>query len=178
MLADIPMSLAVQSLRTIANLRAYNAIWRYLRSEPGYQLRFGNLEIPAVRAWPWDWVGIGRWWKFLVVLDGLNIGVGVIILERENAVCSIEVGLLPQYRSQGLGGRAGRLLISKCFTDFEARRVESTALSTNPASIKMRDWMIYEGTLKARYLIDGQEIDELIYAITRSEWEGRSRGTV
>jgi RimJ/RimL family protein N-acetyltransferase len=154
------------------NLVAYNSIWRFLRKESGYRQRFSNLGSPAMYGWPWDIARVGNWRKFVITLDGQeNIGVAAIALDRPNAVCCIELGLLPRFRGQGFGGTAGRLLIRKCFVEFAARRVESTALSTNPASINMRDWMRHEATLKARFLIDGQEVDELMYKIMRPEWE-------
>jgi RimJ/RimL family protein N-acetyltransferase len=153
-------------------LWAYNSIWSSLRRESGYKLRFSNLSSPAMYGWPWDVIGIGNWRKFMIALDWTeNIGVGAIALDRPNAVCCIELGLVPRFRGNGFGGVAGRLLIRKCFTEFAARRVEATALSTNVPSIKMRDWMRYEATLKGRFLIDGQEVDELMYTITRAEWE-------
>jgi len=69
------------------------------------------------------------------------------------------------------------LLLSKCFTQYGARLVESLALSTNLRSIGMVDWMTLEARLEAQYLIDGQEVDELIYKITKSDWELRRENT-
>jgi RimJ/RimL family protein N-acetyltransferase len=153
------------------NLWAYNSIWRALRREEGYSGRFSNLGTPALYGWPWDIIGVGDWRKFVITQDGLHVGVAAVVFDRRNAVCGIELGLLAQYRGQGLGSYAGRLLIRKCFVEFAARRVEATALSSNPASVKMHDWMLYEGTLKSRFLLDGLEVNELLYRILRPEWE-------
>jgi len=155
----------------LKNITTYNSICRMLRQEANYKFAFGNSVSPAMRGWPWDIWGSGNWRKFVITLDTTPMGFGAIFIDKPNAVCCIELGLLPQYRGQGYGGIAGRLLISKCFTKYGARLVESLALSTNLRSIGMVDWMTLEGTLKARYLIDGQEVDELIYKITKSEWE-------
>jgi RimJ/RimL family protein N-acetyltransferase len=154
------------------NLWAYNSIWRSLRRETGYRLRFGNAASPAVCGRPWDVFQVGNWRKFLIALEGgERIGVASVLLDKPNACCSIELGLLPQYRNQRFGSTAGRLLIRKCFVEFSARRVEGSALSTNPASVQMRDWMSHEGTMHSRFLIDGQEVHELIFGITRARWE-------
>lgn len=162
---------ALDPLRPM-NLWAYNSIWRSLKGEDGYGFRFGNMDTPAVYGWPWDVIGVGEWRKFTITLDrNKAIGVAAIALDKPNAVHCIQLGLLPQYRGQTFGRTAGRLLIRKCFIDFDARIVEGSALSTNPASINMRDWMSLEGTLKARLLIKGVEVDELLYRITRTEWQ-------
>ena len=157
----------------LKNMMAYNSICRLLRRESNYKFAFGNSVSSAMHAWLWDIWGPRDWHKFVITLDRAQIGFGAIFIDKPNAVCCIELGLLPQYRGQGYGGVAGRLLISKCFTEYGARLVESLALSTNLRSIGMVDWMTLEGRLEARYLIDGQEVDELIYKITRAEWELR-----
>ena len=157
----------------LKSLMAYNSICRTLRRESTFKFAFGNSVSPAMSAWPWDIWGSGYWRKFLITLDGTPIGFGAIFVDKPNAICCMELGLLPQYRGHGYGGIAGRLLISECFTKCGARLVESLALSTNSRSIGMVDWMTLEGRLEARYLIDGEEVDELIYKITKSEWELR-----
>jgi RimJ/RimL family protein N-acetyltransferase len=153
---------------------SYNSIWRELRHEVGYNRRFGNLSTPAMHAWLWDVIGVGNWRKFVISLDeDENIGVAAISLDKKNSVAFFVLGLLPQYRGKKFGTIAARLLLRRCFTEFGVRRVESSALSSNPASLNMQDWMIHEGTLSARFLIDGEQIDELLFRIMRAEWEDR-----
>lgn len=152
-------------------LWSYNAIWRKLRREKGSNLSFGHIASPAMRGWPWDAFKLGEWRKFVITLDLMKIGVGAIAIDKRNKVCCLELGLLPSFRGQGYGGIAGRQLISKCFTEYGARLVESFTLSTNLRSIGMVDWMTLEARLGARYLIDGQEVDVLVYKITKDEWE-------
>jgi RimJ/RimL family protein N-acetyltransferase len=166
----------IVSLR-LKNMMAYNSICRMLRRESDYKFAFGNSVSPAMHAWPWDTWGAGHWRKFIIGVDGTQAGFGAIFIDKPNVVCCIELGLLPQYRGMGYGGIAGRLLISKCFTEYGARLVESFALSTNLRSIGMVDWMTLEGRLQARHLIDGQEVDELIYKITKPEWAARQENT-
>ena len=47
-------------------------------------------------------------------------------------------------------------------------------LATNPASIEMQDGMVQEGVLRKRALVDGKEVDELMFAMLRWEWNARS----
>jgi RimJ/RimL family protein N-acetyltransferase len=154
------------------NLLAYNAIWRKLKQEDRYELRFGNHADPATIGWPWDVFQLGAWRKFVISLDELeSIGVAAAAIDFKNAICYIELGILPEFRRQRFGSAAGKLLIRKCFVEYGARRVEASALSTNAASVRMRDWTILEGVIKSRYIIAGQEVDELLYGITRDRWE-------
>jgi RimJ/RimL family protein N-acetyltransferase len=102
--------------------------------------------------------------------DRVNIGVGDIWQNRANGVCVLDCSLLDTFRGKGLGSVATRMMIRKCFTELGARRIESSALSTNPRSLKMNDRMIEEGVLKERYVIRGQTADEHLYRLLKSEW--------
>jgi RimJ/RimL family protein N-acetyltransferase len=153
----------------------YNGIWKRLMGEAGSDLRFGNLASLLTRIGPLDWLWTKRGFeihKYVVVRgESEPIGVGVIERDLRNEVCSIVLGLLPEHRGRKLGSVAARLLLRKCFTEFAAARVESSALTSNPASIHMQDGMIYEGTLRDRFLLNGQRVDETIFRLLRSEWE-------
>ncbi len=104
------------------------------------------------------------------------IGIGDIHEDKANQVCNLSIGILPEYRGQKLGSIATRAMIRKSFMDLNARRVESSALSSNPASLKMNDRMIQEGVLKDRVLIKmydwgvPQAADEVVFRLLRHEW--------
>ena len=153
----------------------YNGIWKRLMGEAGSDLRFGNLASLLTRIGPLDWLWTKRGFeihKYVVVRgESEPIGVGVIERDLRNKVCSIVLGLLPEHRGRKLGSVSARLLLRKCFTEFGAARVESSALTSNPASINMQDGMIHEGTLRHRFMINGQRVDEMIFRLLPSEWE-------
>ncbi|MBZ5508691.1 MAG: GNAT family N-acetyltransferase [Acidobacteriia bacterium] len=154
---------------------AYNGIWKRLLGEAGSALRFGNIASSLTRIGPLDWLWIRRGFeihKFVLIRgESESIGVGVIERDLSNRVCAIVLGLLPEYRGCRLGPVSARILLRKCFTEFDAARVESSALTSNPASIHMQDGMVHEGTLRDRFLIDGQRVDEMLFRLLRSEWE-------
>jgi RimJ/RimL family protein N-acetyltransferase len=154
----------------------YNGIWKRLIDEAGSALRFGNLASSLTRIRPLDglWTKPGFEIHKCVVMRGESepIGVGVIERDLRNQVCSIVLGLLPEHRGSKLGSVTARILLRKCFTEFGAARVESSALTSNPASIHLQDGMIHEGTLRNRFQINGQRVDEMIFRLLRSEWEG------
>lgn len=130
-----------------------------------------NLQSATNRARDEDYT-----YRFIAQFeDGTPIGVGTIYSDYYRTTCMIEVSMLPQYRGQKLGSVVGRLLIRYCFEHIRAHRVESTALSTNEASMRMHDGMIEEGTLKDRYLVNHKWIDERWFRILRQEWEAQTR---
>jgi hypothetical protein len=109
--------------------------------------------------------------RFIVRLgDRMDIGVGDIWQDTGNGVCVLVAAILPEHRGRKLGSIATRMMIRKSFTDLGARRVESSALSTNGPSTHMNDRMVLEGTLKGRWIIRGQPADENLYRITKEEW--------
>jgi GNAT superfamily N-acetyltransferase len=110
---------------------------------------------------------------FVARMGAKDIGVADIYEDVGNRTCMIEVALLPEFRGQKFGSVVGRLLIRKCFTELNAYRVESTALSTNDASMKMHDGMIAEGILKDRYTVHGQPVSEHWFRLLRPEWDAQ-----
>jgi Acetyltransferase (GNAT) domain len=100
-----------------------------------------------------------------------DIGAGDIYHDKINAVCMLEIALAEQWRGRRLGSVATRMMLRKSFEEFGARRVESTALSTNEASLRMSDRMIGEGILKDRYTVFGKPVDEHLFRLLRTEWD-------
>ena len=159
----------------------YRSLWKSLLNSPDSGLLFGSQRQRTP-----SWVDYAReaafsaphQWKchrFLILLADQAIGVADIHEDRINAVCFLVLGLLPQYRGRKLGAIAARLMLRKSFVDFNARRVESTAIASNIASLRMQDGMIQEGVLKERSLIGTQLYDEFIFRMLKSEWEEQNR---
>lgn len=107
--------------------------------------------------------------KFIVRLgDRVNIGAADIWQDTINNIRTLDCSLLEEFRGRKLGSIATR--IRKCFTDLEARRIEASALSTNPACLKMNDRLIAEGVLKDRYVIRQQFVSDHLFRLLKSEW--------
>ena len=155
----------------------YNTIWLALSTERDYRLRFGNVTARVTEYSVLDpilsWRATEkRLHKFVVRLGtDKHIGVAVIEQDLKQHVCFLILGLLPVYRGKKLGSVTARLLLRKCFEDLRARRVESSALSSNLPSMNMQDSMKLEGRLEAKYIFDGQVLDELIFAKMRGDWK-------
>ena len=118
--------------------------------------------------------GRGRRWRhysFLIKLGSKKvIGVGDVYHDVPNSSCSLTAAILPEFRGRQLGSVATRVMIRFCFSDLKANRVESTALSSNPASLRMNDRMVEEGILRERYLVGETYVDVHCYRLLKAEW--------
>jgi RimJ/RimL family protein N-acetyltransferase len=159
--------------------RIYRRLWKTLLASPDAALLFG-AERPRIpsrldRAWRAMFGESGRWkcHRFVINMAAKNIGVADIHQDRPNAVCFLVLGLLPEYRGKKLGTVAARLMLRKSFEDLRARRVESSVISSNTASLRMQDGMIQEGVLKDRCVVGSQMYDEVLFRLLKSEWENQ-----
>ena len=144
---------------------AHHRIWFALLDEEGATARFGPPKRKRRLGDPED-----HHHRFLVRRGSEDIGVADIYENRPAAVCHFVLGLLPPYRRRKLGAVTARLMLRHAFEKLDARRVESSVLATNPASIEMQDGMVQEGVLRRRVLVHGEEVDELLFAMLRWEW--------
>jgi RimJ/RimL family protein N-acetyltransferase len=159
----------------------YRGLWKSLLSSPDSPLLFGS-QRPRTPSWfdyarelafsaPHQW----RCHRFLIMLADQSIGVADIHEDRINSVCFLVMGLAVKYRARKFGTIAAKLMLRKCFTELGARRVESSVVSSNLASLKMQDGMIQEGTLKQRCTIGTEHYDEILFRILKTEWEEQNR---
>ena len=91
---------------------------------------------------------------------------------NRSAVFGILIGDL-EYQSRGYGTEATRLMVKLAFEEFNLNRVELSVLASNPRGIKAyeRAGFVFEGRAREAYFRGGRYVDELRYAILRSEWE-------
>jgi len=54
---------------------------------------------------------------------------------------------------------------------LNARRVESSAISSNRASLEMQDGMIEEGRSLERFELERELFDEVHFRLLRREWQ-------
>jgi RimJ/RimL family protein N-acetyltransferase len=163
--------------------RVYRRLWWTLLANPDAPLLFG-VERPRIpswldRAWTAMFGESGQWecHRFVIEIAGKSIGVADIHEDRPNSVCFLVLGLLPKYRGKKLGTVAARLMLRKSFEDLGARRVESSVISSNTASLRMRDGMIQEGILKDRCVVGSKTYDEVLFRLLKSEWENQLLAT-
>lgn len=160
---------------------AYRAARDALLSAPDGPLLFGTqtVRLPSwfdrVRAAIFGESGPWFCHRFVVTLGENNIGVADIHEDKPHSVCFLILGLLPEYRGKKLGTVTARMMLRKCFRELGARRVESSVISCNTASLQMQDGMIQEGVLKDRCVVGLKTYDEILFRLLKSEWEEQLR---
>jgi RimJ/RimL family protein N-acetyltransferase len=108
------------------NRPRYLDLWWRLLTEPGSAHKFGPGKTLARRSRPPAGTVIHR---FLIYYGDERVGVADIHDDAENSVCGLVLGLLKPYGGRKIGSIAGRLMLRKAFTELNAHRVESSALS-------------------------------------------------
>lgn len=155
----------------------YRATWDALLSAPESPLLFGTqiIQFPSwlnrVRIAVFGESGQWSCHRFVVELGEKTIGVADIHEDRPHSVCFLILGLLAEYRGRKLGTVTARMMLRKCFCELGARRVESSVISCNTASLQMQDGMIQEGVLKDRCVVGSKTYDEILFRLLKSEWE-------
>ena len=143
-------------------------IWHLMRTGPDTDLQFGPGKALLPRSDP---AGNTVVHSYLIRYGPTAVGAADIYEDRPHQVCTLVLGLLPSYRGKGIGTIAGRCLLRESFTKLKARRVESSAISSNRASLAMQDGMIEEARFVERFLIRGQLYDEVRFRLLRREWD-------
>jgi RimJ/RimL family protein N-acetyltransferase len=150
------------------NRPRYDTMWWRLLTEPGSAYNFGPGKVLARREGPPRDTRVHR---FFIYYGETRVGVADIHHDVPNRVCTLILGLLEDHRRKKIGSIASRLMVRKSFTELDARRVESSTLSSNTASLEMQDGMIEEGRLLQRVQIRGEAHDEVLFRLLRPEWE-------
>jgi [ribosomal protein S5]-alanine N-acetyltransferase len=115
----------------------------------------------------------------VVAADGTLIGTGSWKAANRGgspgACFEIGLALLPEYRGQGLGTAAQRLLVDYLFRFTTVHRLEAGTDADNIAEQKALEGIGFtrEGVLREVAFRDGAWRDSLIYGLLREDWEKR-----
>jgi [ribosomal protein S5]-alanine N-acetyltransferase len=115
----------------------------------------------------------------VVSADGTLIGIASWKASSRGGspgVCfEIGLALLPEYRGQGLGTAAQRLLVDYLFRFTTVHRLEAGTDADNIAEQKALERIGFtrEGVLREVAFRDGAWRDSLIYALLRQDWQRR-----
>ncbi len=82
------------------------------------------------------------------------------------------IELLPEFRGQGFGTTAQRLLIDHLFATTDCNRVQSDTAVDNPAEQRALEkvGMQREGVIRGAEFRDGTYHDHIVYGILRNDW--------
>ena len=116
---------------------------------------------------------------FVITLrdSGKVIGtIGFMWVQTDNRSAEVGYSLSRAYWNQGIMTEALRAVIAFGFEKLALNRIEAQHECDNPASgrVMAHVGMQHEGTLRQRVYNKGRFVDVELYAIVRTDWNGRS----
>ena len=115
------------------------------------------------------------WFQFAIVLKetGELVGdIGIHFLDEENYQAEIGCTLAKSQHGKGIANEALKTTIDYLFGDLKKHRISCSIDPDNIASIKMIERLGFrkEAHFKQSLLIDGEWVDDIVYALLKSEW--------
>jgi RimJ/RimL family protein N-acetyltransferase len=111
-------------------------------------------------------------------LDGITIGwVTLHSRDPKNGTFSFGVAVYRDYRGHGSAVDAVRIVLRYGFWEQRYQKCNSVCLHSNPASIRMHQKLgfIEEGRLRRNVFQDGQYHDEVLFGMTREEFDNHMK---
>lgn len=124
-----------------------------------------------------DWQRELSW---VVCLDGEIVGSIFLGITNEDSLAELACLLSPAVWGRGIAGEAGRAVVEHAFGRLGLHKVFARAQGDNAASRRAMEkagWKL-EGVLREhRADTSGNRVDEVIYGMTRAEWQAAGRST-
>ena len=104
-------------------------------------------------------------------------GTAIRTVEDNRAILDIGYALAPKYHGKGYGTEAVGALVDEAFSKRGAERIFAKVFAGNQASRNVAEKLGFrmEGTERRAQLKRGQWLDVWLLAITRPDWEERSK---
>ena len=117
---------------------------------------------------------------FVITLrdTGKVIGtIGFMWVQTDNRSAEVGYSLSRAYWNRGIMTEALRAVVDFGFDKLALNRIEAQHECDNPASgrVMLHVGMRHEGTLRQRVYNKGRFVDVELYAMVRTDWNGRSR---
>ena len=157
---------------------------RVMHNDPSTLLQLGDptpVTTAGQEAWFERMQRPGADKTFLVCLQSSGEPVGVWRLQtadRINRVCEVGVDIFPQYRRQGLGLAAYRMLLAHVFGTLEMAMVYLRVGAFNEAGLQLYRQVGFTetGRLVSSMERHGRRWDTIFMCITREEYDARRTG--
>ncbi len=124
----------------------------------------------------------GEWWMLTVADPTDEHVLGDLVVHLTEDGHAAEIGYTFEHSAWGHGYavEAAVALVDCLFRVHEVTRIEGRLHPDNHASAMVleRIGMLFEGHLRLSYWLDGENSDDLVYAMTRADWQawrGRAR---
>ena len=118
---------------------------------------------------------VDTWYQFVIIKKSQNnlIGdIGVHFLDADKKQVELGCTLDKDYQGKGYATEALREIINYLFQDLEKRRIVTSIDPRNIKSIGLVERLGFrkEAHFKESLLINGEWVDDLVYAILKDEW--------
>jgi RimJ/RimL family protein N-acetyltransferase len=112
-------------------------------------------------------------------LEGDHIGaISLHSRDEKNGLFSFGIFIDRQHRGQGHAGDAVRILLKYGFWERRYQKCNSACPHTNEASIRLHKKLgfVEEGRRRRQVFFDGEYHDDVLFGMTREEFDARERG--
>ncbi|RLD58981.1 MAG: N-acetyltransferase [Bacteroidetes bacterium] len=119
---------------------------------------------------------VDTWFQFVIIRNNSNeiIGdVGIHFLDADKKQVEIGCTIDKKYQEKGYATEALRQIIDYLFSKFNKHRIITSLDPGNSNSIKLVERLGFrkEAHFKESILINGEWVDDLVYAILNKEWK-------
>ncbi len=112
-------------------------------------------------------------------LEGERVG-GLSLHSRhsKNGTFSFGVNVHADQRNNGYAADAVRILLRYCFHERRFQKCNSACIGTNEASIALHEKLGFaeEGRRRRQYYLDGHFVDDILFGLTREEFDASIGG--
>lgn len=113
------------------------------------------------------------WFQLVIIEKSTNKIVGDVGIHFiDNHQCEIGCTLAKDHQGKGLATEALKGVINHIFKDLEKHRIVASVDPLNISSIKLMERLGFrkEAHFKKSLLINGEWVDDIVYALLREEW--------
>jgi RimJ/RimL family protein N-acetyltransferase len=111
--------------------------------------------------------------------EGVDVG-GMSLHSRsqKNGTFGFGISIGAPHRRKGYATDAVRILLRYCFLERRYQKCNSACVHTNAASIKLHEKLgfVREGRRRRQWFLDGQYYDDLLFGLTREEFDQSENG--
>ena len=116
--------------------------------------------------------GRGEKFQWIIQVEGEPAGwLTLVVSNWEHGLAEVGYALSSAYQSRGVMSRALTLLLAELFAHTTLERIEARCAVGNTASQRLLEKAGFtrEGRLRAYFRLRGRRVDNLLYAILRSD---------
>ena len=98
--------------------------------------------------------------------------IAIFLVDGKNHFCEIEYCIGSKFQRRGYATEATKAVIDFAFSEINVHKVQITHKENNVASkgVILNNGLMYEGTLRDYFFMEGKYVNRLYYSILRDEW--------